>query len=174
MVRRSITVLVAVVASYVFAGAAEAQIDPTLGTWIMNVERSVWTPGPRAPADAYQLRQYVALEDGWYGFLLTGRNNAGNPTLQIGVYRLDEQQHPVHNAGTLTGLMIDGEPSNLTRSYRVIDENTVEFTPYTDGVPGNPSIRQILADGNTFISVTEGTNAAGVEFRNVLVFDRVN
>ena len=149
-------------------------MDPTVGTWIMNVERSVWTPGPRAPADAYELRQYVALEDGWYGFMLTGRNNAGNATFNIGVYKLDGQQHPVHNAGTLTGLMIDGEASNLTRSYRVIDENTVEFTNYTDGVPGNPSIRQMLAGGNAFIQVTEGTNAAGVPFRNVIVYDRVN
>ncbi len=176
MVRRSMGVLVAVAALCVSAaGAAEAQMDPTLGTWIMNVERSVWTPGPRAPADAYQLRQYVALEDGWYLFVLTGRNAAGNPTVNVGVYRLDGQQHPVHgNAGTLARLMIDGEPSNLTRSYRVIDENTVEFTTYADGVPGDPVIRQMLADGNTFIQVSEGTNPAGVEFRNVLVFDRVN
>jgi len=174
MVRCSFSVLVAAAASYIFAGTAEAQEDPTLGTWILNVERSVWTPGPRSPADRYELRRYVALEDGWYGFVLTGRNNAGNPTFQSGVYKLDGQQYPVQNLGTLTSMMIEGEPSSLMRSYRVVDENTVEFTTYTDGVAGITIMRVMLADGNTFIQVSEGTNAAGIEYRNVLVYDRVN
>ena len=177
MVLRSIGILVAA-ASCAFVGAVEAQTpntDSMVGTWRLNVERSVWSPGPRLPADWYELRQYVVLDDGWYGFVLTGRNLAGNPTFQAGVYKLDGQRHPVHSLGTLASLMTTGEPSNLTRSYRVIDESTIEFTNYNaDGVPGNPVTRTLTGDGMRFINVSQGTNAQGVDFRNVLVYERVN
>ncbi len=178
MARAPISVLLGVVvASCVLVGAVEAQTpntDPMVGTWILNVERSVWSPGPRAPADAYQLRRYAALEDGWHSFLLTGRNQAGNPAFQIGVYKLDGQRHPVHNVGTLTSLMTTGPTSNVTRSYRVVDESTIGFTTYTDGVAGLAQTRTLTGDGMTFISIAQGTNNQGVEFSNVLVFDRVN
>ena len=175
MVRKAIGIL-AVIGMSFSAVAVEAQmpVDPAVGTWRFNVERSVWTPGPRAPADAYELRSYTALENGWYRYMSTGRNNAGNPTFQIGVYRLDGRQYPVHSVASLTTEMVDRTRSPLTRSYRVIDENTIEMINYTNGEGGAPFFRQVFADGNTFIQVTEGTNAAGVEFRNVLVYDRVN
>ena len=179
MARGPIGVLLGVVvASCVLVGAVEAQTpntDPVAGTWRLNVERSVWSPGPRSPADRYELRQYLALEDGWHRFVLTGRNLAGNPTFSIGVYKLDGQRHPVHNLGTLASLMTTGQPSNLTRSYRIIDESTIEFTNYNaDGVPGIPVTRTLTADGMRFIQVIQGTNAQGVDISNVLVYERVN
>ena len=177
MARGPIGVLLGVVvASCVLVGAVEAQnTDPMVGTWRLNVERSVWNPGPRLPADWYELRQYAALDDGWHGFMLTGRNLAGNPTFQAGAYKLDGQRHPWYNIGRLTSLMTAGELSPLARSYRVIDESTIEFTNYSaNGVPGNPVTRTLTGDGMRFINVSQGTNAQGVDFRNVLVYERVN
>jgi len=175
MVRRLMGVTV-VAAMCLLTNVAEAQMPShsVLGTWKFNVERSVWTPGPRAPADAYEIRQYSDLGNGWYRYVSTGRNNAGNPTFQIGVFKLDGQRYPVHNLATLSTQMTGGRESNLTRSYRVIDDNTVEITTYTDGVAGSPLMRQLSADGMTFIQVGEGTNAQGVQFRNLTVYDRVN
>ena len=178
MARGPIGVLLGVaVASFVLVGAAGAQSageDPIIGTWRLNVERSVWSPGPRLPADSYELRRYFVLDDGWYGYILTGRNLAGNPTFQAGAYKLDGQRRPWYNIGTLMSLLTD-QPTNLTRSYRVIDESTMEFTHYNaNGVIGAPWTRTLTADGMRFIQVQQGTTAQGVAIRNVLVYERVN
>jgi hypothetical protein len=178
MTRGPIGVLLGVaVASCVLIGAVEAQTPNTnsiVGTWRLNVERSVWSPGPRLPADSYELRRYFVLDDGWYGYILTGRNLAGNPTFQAGAYKLDGQRRPWYNIGTLMSLLTD-QPTNLTRSYRVIDEGTMEFTHYNaNGVIGAPWTRTLTADGMRFIQVQQGTTAQGVAIRNVLVYERVN
>ncbi len=78
-------------------------------------------------------------------------NAAGDLTAQISIFRVDGQQHPVHNFNTLTELMTSGRETNVTRSYRQIDATTVEFTTYADGVAGNPFIRELLPDGDTYV-----------------------
>jgi hypothetical protein len=147
--------------------------DPFAGVWVLNVERSVYSPGPRPPADLVNLRQYATLEGGWIRFTQSSTNAQGAPTFQIGVFKMDGQRHPVHDIVTLGAFMTAGRPSNLTRSYRVIDPRTVESITYTDGVAGTPLVRALSADGNTFIETNRGTNAQGVAINNVLVWDRV-
>jgi len=93
--------------------------------------------------------------------------------MQVGVFKLDGQRHPVHNFLTIGALMTSGRPSNLTRSYRVIDQRTVESITYTDGVAGIPVVRTLSADGSTIIQTTRGTNAQGVAVNDVLVYDRI-
>ena len=177
MARGPIGVLLGVVvASYVLAGAVGAQqsgTDPIIGVWKLNVERSVYSPGPRPPSDLNNLRQYSVLEDGWRRFTTTSTNAQGNPTFQIGVFKLEGERHPVHNINTLGSFMTTGQASNLTRSYRVIDSSTVESTTYTDGIAGIPVVRQIAPDGMLLIQTVRGTNAQGVAINNVTVWDRV-
>ena len=179
MARGPIGVLLGVVvASFVLVGAAGAQSagggdDPIIGAWILNVERSVYTPGPRPPADLNSRRQYANLEGGWMRFTTTSRNAAGNPTFQIGVFKLDGERHPVHNIGTLGRSMTTGQASNLTRSYRVINPRTTESTTYNDGVAGIPVVRSVAPDGNSFIERVNGTTAQGVEISNAAVWERV-
>ena len=57
--------------------------------------------------------------------------------------------------------------------YRVIDSSTVESTTYTDGVAGNPVVRQVAPDGMSYIQTVTGTDAQGVAVNNVTVWDRV-
>ncbi len=179
MARGPIGVLLGVVvASFVLVGAAGAQSagggdDPIIGAWILNVERSVYTPGPRPPADLISRRQYANLAGGWMRFTQTSTNAAGNPTFQIGVFKLDGERHPVHNIGTLGRSMTTGQSSNQTRSYRVIDARTTESTTYTDGVAGVPIVRSVAPNGSVFIERFNGTNAQGVAFSNALVWERV-
>ena len=177
MARGPIGVLLGVVvASFVLVGAAGAQTagdDPIIGAWILNVERSVWTPGPRLPGFVISGRQYANLEGGWMRFTQTSTNAAGNPTFQIGVFKLDGQRHPVHNIITLGSFMTTGQASNLTRSYRVIDELTTESTTYNDGVAGIPVVRAVSFNGSVFIERVNGTNAQGVAISNALVWERV-
>jgi len=177
MARGPVGVLLGVVvASFVLVGAAGAQSagdDPIIGAWILNVERSVWTPGPRLPGFVISRRQYANLEDGWMRFTTTSTNAAGNPTFQIGVFKLDGERHPVHNVNTLGSSMTTGQRSNLTRSYRVIDPRTTESTTYNDGVAGAPIVRSVAPNGSVFIERFSGTNAQGVAFSAALVWERV-
>lgn len=178
MLRGPIGLLAGVaVASCIFAGAAEAQMagadDPIFGVWKLNVERSVYYPGPRPPADLVNMRQYAPLPNGWRRFTSTSVNAAGNVTFGIGVYRLDGAQHPVHNVNTLSTEMTGGQPPSVMRSYRVIDDRTVEFFTYNNGVAGLPGVRVLAPDGMSFTQTIQGVNAQGVEVSSVTVWERV-
>jgi hypothetical protein len=147
--------------------------DPIIGTWKLNWERSVWSPGPRPAPELMNIRQYAVLEGGWLQFAGVTSNPLGEVAFQMSVAKLDGQRYPVHNTATLGAFMSTGQASNVTRSYRVIDSNTTEFITYTDGVASLPSTRVVQANRTTFIETTRGTNAQGVAVHNVLVFDRV-
>jgi hypothetical protein len=119
------------------------------------------------------LYQFTALEDGWTRFLLTSTNAQGEPTILVATFKVDGQIRPYHDQNTLGRLLTTGQESNLTRSYRRIDDRTVEFTNYTDGVAALPVIRALAPDGRTYTQTTRGTNAQGVAVNNVLVFEKV-
>lgn len=171
----TLAVLAVVLSSLALNDGAGAQAtpDPFLGVWALNVERSVYSPGPRPPSDLVSLRHYVAIDGGWIRFTNTSVNAQGQPTFGMGVYKVDGQRHPVHDIQTLAVLMTSGRASNLTRSYRRIDDRSVEFVTYTDGVAGLPSVRVVSPDGQSFVETTRGTNQQGVAVNNVIVWDRV-
>jgi hypothetical protein len=174
---RSVVRVLAVVAvalcSLSVSVGAQAADDPFLGTWKLNVERSVYIPGPRPPTDLVTLYHFAALEDGWTRFMLTSTNALGEPTILINTFKVDGQRRPVYDQNTLGRLLATGQETNVTRSYRRVDATTVEFTGYTDGVAGLPVVRALLPDGNTYTQTTRGTNAQGVAVNNVIVFERV-
>ncbi len=177
MVRGLIGVLLGVVvASFVLVGAAGAQTasdDPIIGVWKLNVERSVYSPGPRPPADWVTLYQFAPIEDGFIRFTLSSTNAQGAPVFQISVFKVDEQQRPVQNQNTLGAFMATGQETNLSRSYRRISPRSTEFTSFNNGVAGSPVVRTVSPNGQTYINVARGTNAQGVAFNNVTIFDRV-
>lgn len=144
----------AAVASSLVAAPLEAQgrsaNNPFIGVWQVNIERSVY-PGPRPPSDLVTLYQFQPMPDGSTRFTLTSTNAAGDLTMQVSVFRVDGRQYKVHNFDTVGGLLASGRDTNLTRSYRQIDANTVEFTGYTDGVAGNPVLRQLQPGGNAYV-----------------------
>lgn len=153
MVRKAIGVFVAV-AMCVSASTAEAQSrsgqNPFIGVWRVNIERSVY-PGPRPRSDQVTQYEFAPMPDGSTRFTLVAMDGAGNSGMQVSVFRIDGQQYPVHTFNTVAELITSGGETNLTRSYRQIDENTVEFTGYTDGVAGNPVIRQLQPGGNAYV-----------------------
>jgi hypothetical protein len=162
--------------SCVLAGGVGAQMasnDPIVGVWQLNVERSVYSPGPRPPADLVTIYEFAPLDDGSIRFTLTSTNAQGAPTFQLSAFKVDGQQRPVHNANTLGAYMASGQQTNLTRSYRRIDARSTEFTTYNDGVAGIPTVRTVSPDGQTYINIVRGTNAQGLAINNVTIFDRV-
>ena len=170
---RSITkvLLGAVAASCFLVGPVDAQAprgdDPFIGTWKVNVERSAYA-GVRPPADQTTLYTFAPMPDGSTRFTLVSTNGLGGWATQVSVFRVDGRQHKVHNLASVATLMSTGTDTNLTRSYRQIDANTVEFTGYTDGVAGNPVIRQLQPGGNAYIQ--RPANGQGA----VLLLERIN
>ena len=175
MARGPIGVLLGVVvASCVLVGAVAAQsADPIIGVWKLNVERSVYSPGPRPPADLVVLYQFAPIEDGFIRFTLTSTSAQGAPVFQISVFKVDGQERPVHNQNTLGASMATGQQTNLMRRYRRIDSRATEFTTINSGVAGIPTVRTVSPDGQAYINVVRGTNAQGVAINNVTIFDRV-
>ena len=148
--------------------------DPIVGTWKVNVAKSTYNPGPPPPPTIATLRQYSTMDGGWIRFVQTNVTQQGDPAIQVGVFKVDGQRHPVHNLNTMAGLMTTGKPTNVVRSYRRIDAYSTEFITYTDGVASNPSVRTVAKDGKSFSETTKGKNAQGQEFNNVVVYERVH
>jgi len=162
-------------------GVAGQGPDPFAGTWRANPARSTWSPGP-APAEIQlAVRQFSALEDGWYLYIGAGVDAQGGPNFQVVRYRMDGQRYPVHNQVSITRMVTASQPTNMAagagttimRSYRRIDARTVEYTSYTDGVASLPTVRSLAPDGMSYTDTTRGTNPQGQAVNNVVVFDKV-
>ena len=161
MTRGPIGMLLGVaMASCVLAGAVGAQSSGS-------------DPGPIPSPIGLPVRHFSILEGGWLRYVGTGVTAQGEPTLQILTFKVDGQRYPVHDQNTLGRFMATGQQTNLTRSYRRIDANTVEFTSFTDGVAGIPQVRSVAPDGRSYTDTARGTNAQGVAVSNVTVWDRV-
>jgi hypothetical protein len=151
-----------------------ANDDPIIGVWKLNVERSVYSPGPRPPADLVRVYQFEPIEDGFIRFtLVQDTNQNGIPTLQLTVFKVDGQRRPVYNQNNLGTFLATGQASTQTRAYRRIDGRATEYTTYNNGEAGIPAVRTVSADGQTYVDVVRGTNNQGVEVNNVQVYDRV-
>lgn len=173
--RRSATVLVPVFVCSVLlhAQSTPSASDPILGSWKENVAKSTYSPGPPPPASGIQVRQYRADDEGSIRYVLVSANPPGNSTFQASVFKVDGRQYPVYNTPAAFTLLTTGKPTNVTRSYRRIDQYTVEFITYTGGVAGLPTLRVISQDGKTYTDTTAGKNQQGQAIHNVVVFDRV-
>lgn len=166
------TMLVAMLAVLCLVRPVEAQTeggeDPFHGVWKLNLDRSVFSPGPRPAGDFQMFYQFAPLDDGSTRFTLVNNGTPqGDLAFQMTVFRIDGERRPVYTLAAIENLLASGEQSNVSRSYRRIDENTVEFVTYTDGAPGDPVIRELLPDGDTYVQ--RPANGQG----SVLVFDRV-
>jgi hypothetical protein len=146
--------------------------DPMIGTWKLNLANSTYSPGP-PPKTIIDYRKYSILEGGWSVMVESIVNEVGNPAFNVQVYNFDGKQYEGHTAATLPLSLATGKKTNITRSFRLIDPYTVEFTTYTDGVAGIPATRVMSRDRKTMTQTTRGVNAQGVAINNVVVYEKV-
>jgi hypothetical protein len=173
MTREPIAVVVmAGLCSVLLSGQAPAT-DPIDGTWKLSLPRSTYSPGPPPKGAENQLRRFSTLEGGWNLFEFTGTTPEGAPVFQIVAFKIDGKPYPVYSGPSLTTFLTAGKPTNVTRSYRRIDTLTTEFTTYTSGVAGIPTVRTVSKDGKTYTETTKGKNNQGQAVNNTLVFERV-
>ncbi len=150
-------IFAAIVALALPAAHAAAPEDPVLGTWKLNVEKSIFTPGPGWRS---QLRTYRTTPAGvtvtWTGV------DAGGETMEVSYsYAYDGRDYPMRGSASYDML-------NAVR----VDARTVRSEEKRDGKVVGIAVRTVSPDGKVLTITDKGTNRKGQAFSQVLVFDR--
>src|SRR6266702_6079930 len=140
-----------------FAGVAcFAADDPNMGTWKLNEAKSKLTPGE--------------------GKNTTVVYEAAGDQVKVTIDGTDKDGKPTHNewTGKFDGkdYAVTGDPTSDTRSYKKIDDRTMEFTVKKDGKVTITGRIVVAADGKSRTVTTSGTDAKGKKFKNTTVYDK--
>jgi hypothetical protein len=128
-----------------------------IGTWTQDMTKSTYSPGP-GPQSA--THTFAPAGDGFKHTIDTV-NAQGQKTHTEVTAKFDGKDYPI----------IGGAP-NTTRSYRRIDERTLEAVAKTNGKV-TATIRDVVSpDGKTRTGDSTGTNAQGQPIKNHMLFVR--
>ena len=157
-VRFGITVAVLAVAALAFLPqSSAAEDDPFLGTWVLNVAKSKFDPGP-APKD--QTVTYEAVADG-VKITVKFTDAEGKPITYSFTGKYDGKDYPS-----------TGSPNWDTQSLKRVNANTLEFTRKKTGKVVETGTNVVSADGKTRTITGTGVNAQGQKTNNVSVYDK--
>jgi hypothetical protein len=136
---------------------ASANPDPFVGTWVLNLEKSKYTPGPM-PKSAIVV--YSAEGDGLKVVAKTV-NAEGKDTGVEFTLTLDGKDSPV-----------TGSPDYDMISSKRVSSNKIEFTRKKGGEVVQTGTMTVSEDGKTRTVITDGKNAAGETIHSEAVYDR--
>jgi len=147
-----VTMLVAIGAQSGFA-----QGDPFLGTWVLNVAKSKYQPGP-PPKD-----QTSIYEASGQGVKVTTKatDAAGKPTTTAYTAGYDGKDYPVTGNADWDALAL-----------RRVNPNTLELTRKKAGKVVQTGTNVVSADGKTRTVTSTGVDAQGRKINNIAVYDR--
>lgn len=135
----------------------QAQADPHVGTWVLNVAKSKYTPGP---APRTQTSVYTA--DGQSFKIATkGTAGLGQPTSTEFTAAFDGKDHPVR-----------GNVDWNAVSARRIDSHAIEYLRKKDGKLVQTAVSTVSKDGKTRTVTSTGVNARGDKVNTVAVYER--
>jgi hypothetical protein len=143
--------------SFFFCGLAMCfAADPQMGTWKLNETKSKITPGTL---------KFTTV---------TFKNTSGN--IKATGDGMDANGKPMHVewSGKFDGkdYPVTGDPNGNTRSYRKVDDRTLEVTVKKNGKVIVTSRSVVSADGKTRTANVSGTTPKGKKFKNVVVYDK--
>lgn len=158
-VLRRLTLALVLVCGAVFAGSLEAQAtDPLIGTWKLNVAKSMYTPGPVPKS------QTVKFESSGQGVKVTVDGvNADGTRMAVTQYtaNYDGKDKP-----------LTGSPDVNMVSLMRIDARTSVRTDKKDGKILATRTRVVSPDDKMLTITSKGTNAQGQPFNEVGVYDK--
>ena len=138
------------------AGGACYAADPQIGTWKLNEAKSKFTPGTTKNT----MVVYEAAGD-QVKVTSNGVDAKGKPTHFQWTGRFDGKNYPV-----------TGDPNSDARSYKKINDRTLELTIWNRGrVTGTGRI-VVSADGKSRTATASGTDAKGKSFKSTGVYDK--
>ena len=133
--------------------------DPSLGTWKLNLQKSVFRPGP---AFQSEIRSYEQQPDGVKVTIRTVDSRGRQVTI-VYLTTADGEQHAVSGSGG---------PADSVALKRV-DEFTAESTLMHGGKEIAKTTRVVSQDGKALTITYRGLDPEGSPVNYTLVFDRV-
>jgi hypothetical protein len=155
---KSKTITLAVGLCFVAAIAASASIPQVshIGTWKLNETKS------KLPAGATKNHTVVY--------------EAAGDNIKVTVDGVDRDGKPVHHewTGKFDGkeYPVTGDSTSDTRSYKLINERTVEFTAKKDGKVNLAGRVMVSADGKTRTVTTSAIDAQGKKVKSTAIYDK--
>jgi hypothetical protein len=138
------------------AGAACFAADPQMGSWKLNEAKSKFTRGtPKNTVVVYEAvgdQTKVTVE---------GTDANGKPARNEWTGRFDGKDYPV-----------TGDPTSDMRSYKRLNDRTLEFTARKNRKVMVTGRVVVSADGKSRTVTTSGTTPKGKKFKNTAVYDK--
>lgn len=131
--------------------------DPVVGTWVLNVAKSKFSPGP---APKSETRTY-AMAGSEIKATSTGVDGDGKATSSAWTVVYDGKERAV-----------TGNPDADMLTLKRVDANTTEYTETKAGKVVFTGTRTVSKDGKTLTITTKGTNAKGQKVDDTAVYDR--
>ena len=151
-------VLIIAAIAPVMVAQSPAPGDPrVLGTWIMDVARSKFTPGPTPTS---QVRTYEPQDNGYKATIRT-TYAARKPTFIEYVANYDSLEYPV-----------SGSPDYDTIRLKKVDSSTSEATLGHAGKVFATTRRVLSEDGQTMTITFHADEQQGTRIHNLMVFTR--
>ena len=131
--------------------------DPVVGTWVLNVAKSKFSPGPALKSES---RTYTMVGQEIKA-TSKGVGGDGKPTTGEWTIVYDGKDRPQ-----------TGNPDADTLSLKRVDAFTTEFTQKKAGKVVITGTRTISRDGKVMTITTKGTNAKGQAINEVEIFEK--
>ena len=135
------------------AGASEAVV----GTWVLNLEKSKFTPGP---APKSQTRTYAQTADGTT-LTINGVGADGSTISGQSTFKYDGKDYA-----------ITGSPDFDTLALKRVNGSTVTSVQKKNGKVVASTTRTISAHGKVLTLSSKGKDSKGASYHNIYVFDK--
>jgi hypothetical protein len=131
--------------------------DPFVGTWILNIEKSKYTPGPMPKSSTV----VYSAEGAGLKVVAKTVNAEGKDVALEFTANFDGKDYPV-----------TGSPDYDTISLKRVSTHKIEFTRKNGGAVVQTGTIMVSEDGKTRTVITDGKNAAGETIHAEAVYDR--
>ena len=140
----------------VFAVSVVYASDVHMGTWKLNEAKSKFAPGaPKNHTVVYE---------------------AAGDSIKVTVDGVDGEGKPAHNewTGKFDGkdYAVTGDPTADTRSYKVVNDHTLDLTGKKEGKVVTSGKIVVAPDGKSRTITTTSTDDKGKKTKNVAVYDK--
>lgn len=143
--------------------------DPSLGTWVLNAQKSNFGGGPvpKAFIEKYEMRPD--------GFIVSTRsivNRDGSPAFQQAAFKYDGKDYELWDQSSLAEFSASGKRTPQRLSVKAIDANTVEYVGKNAGKVFVTGKRIVSKDGKTMTFTAKVVTPQGQSVDTVGVFDK--
>jgi hypothetical protein len=130
--------------------------DVNIGTWKLNEAKSKFPPG----ASKNNTVVYEVTGDSIKA-TVDGVDGSGKPTHNEWTGKFDGKDYPV-----------TGDPTSDMRSYKEVNDHTLELTVKKDGKVTITGTIVVAADGKSRTVTATGTDAKGKQTKSTQVYDK--